>query len=106
MDHKIDVKVCERGGYKIGNIAKSDTLKPSNCKIEDCFLCSREGGDDCSQGCAAYRLECLEYENSALVLYIMEKLIEMGIVVVWSIMQALRAKKKTTRCGTRRGRPR
>ena len=65
-EHKIDVKVCERGGSKIGNIAKSDPLKPSNCNREDCFPCSKEGGGDCSRSCAAYRMECLECENSQI----------------------------------------
>ena len=36
-EHNIDVKVFERGGIKIGNIAKSDPLSPSNCGRNDCF---------------------------------------------------------------------
>ena len=52
-EHKINVKLCERGGSKIGNIAKSDPLKPPTCSREDCFSCSAEGGGDCRRGCAA-----------------------------------------------------
>ena len=43
-EHNIDVKVFERGGIKIGNIAKSDPLSPSNCGRNDCFSCTRGGG--------------------------------------------------------------
>ena len=40
-EHKIDVKLCERGGSNIGSFAKSDPLKPQTCSREDC---SAEGG--------------------------------------------------------------
>ena len=65
-EHKIDVKLCERGGSKLGNIAKSDPLKPPTCSREDCFPCSAEGGGDCSRGCSAYRLECQACETDKI----------------------------------------
>ena len=43
-EHNIDVKVFERGGINIGNIAKSDPLSPSNCGRNDCFSCTSGGG--------------------------------------------------------------
>jgi hypothetical protein len=43
-EHRIDVKLCERGGSNIGSIAKSDPLKSPTCSKEDCFHCSAEGG--------------------------------------------------------------
>ena len=60
VDHNIDVKVYERGGLKVGNIAKSDPLSPSTCERADCFPCTSGGGGDCSKSCSAYRLECQE----------------------------------------------
>ena len=65
-EHKIDVKVFERGGVKIGNIAKSDPLSPKGCNREDCFPCSSGGGGDCSKSCSAYRIECEECAKSDL----------------------------------------
>ena len=59
-EHKIDVKVFERGGVKIGNIAKSDPLSPKGCQREHCFLCSSGGGGDCSKSCSDYGIECEE----------------------------------------------
>ena len=47
-EHNIDIKVCERGGTKVGSIVKSDSLKPSVCDRGDCFPCAKEGGGDCS----------------------------------------------------------
>ena len=66
LEHSIDVKVYERGGLKIGNIAKSDPLSPSTCGKEDCFPCTSGGGGDCRRSCAAYRLECEECEKNNL----------------------------------------
>ena len=43
-EHKIDVKICERGGTKLGSIAKSDPLKSLVCGRDDCFPCKNEGG--------------------------------------------------------------
>ena len=58
-EHNIDVKVFERGGIKIGNIAKSDPLSPSTCGRNDCFSCtSGGGGGDCTKSCSAYSIEC------------------------------------------------
>ena len=64
IEHSIDVKVYERGGLKIGNIAKSDPLSPSTCGKEDCFPCTSGGGGDCRKSCSAYRLECEECEKN------------------------------------------
>jgi hypothetical protein len=66
VEHNIDVKVFERGGLKIGNIAKSDPLSPSKCDRNDCFPCTSGGGGDCSKSCAAYRLECEECPKNDL----------------------------------------
>ena len=66
LEHSIDVKVYERGGLKIGNIAKSDPLSPSTCGKEDCFPCTSGGGGDCRKSCSAYRLECEECEQNNL----------------------------------------
>ena len=66
VEHNIDVKVFERGGLKIGNIAKSDPLRPSTCGRKDCFPCISGGGGDCSRSCAAYRLECKECPKNDL----------------------------------------
>ena len=52
--------MCERGGSKVGNLAKSDPLKPSTCERDDCFPCTSGGGGDCSASCSAYRMECQE----------------------------------------------
>ena len=65
-EHNIDVKICERGGRKLGSIVKSDPLKPQVCGRGDCFPCSNEGGGDCSKSCAAYKLECQECPKSKL----------------------------------------
>jgi hypothetical protein len=45
-EHKIDVKVFERGGVRIGTIAKSDPLSTKGCQRVDCFPCSSGGGGD------------------------------------------------------------
>ena len=39
-EHKIEVKVYERGGSKVGSIAKSDPLKPATCGRDNCFPCT------------------------------------------------------------------
>ena len=65
-EHKINVKVCERGGIKMGNIAKPDPLSPSSCNREDCFPCTSGGGGDCSRSCSSYRVECQECLKSEL----------------------------------------
>ena len=59
-EHKIDVRVYERGGSKVGSIAKSDPLKPESCGRENCFPCTSGGGGDCSKSSVAYRIECEE----------------------------------------------
>ena len=59
-EHNIDVRVFERGGVKIGSIAKSDSLSQKGCQREDCFPCSSGGGGDCSKSCSAYSIECEE----------------------------------------------
>ena len=66
VEHLIDVRVFERGGVKIGNIAKPDPLSPKNCGREDCFSCTSGGGGDCSKSCSAYRIECEECPKSNL----------------------------------------
>ena len=65
-EHKIDVKVFERGGVKIGSIAKSDPLSSKGCDREDCFPCTSGGGGDCSRSCSAYSIECEECLKSDL----------------------------------------
>ena len=65
-EHNIDVRVFERGGVKIGSIAKSDPLSQKGCQREDCFPCSSGGGGDCSKSCSAYRIECEECIKSDL----------------------------------------
>jgi hypothetical protein len=57
-EHKIEVKVYERGGSKVGSIAKVDPLKPDTCGRDDCFPCTSGGGGDCSKSSVGYRLEC------------------------------------------------
>ena len=49
--HNIEVKVFERGGMKISNIAKYEPLSPSTCGRKDCFPCTRGGAGDCSKSC-------------------------------------------------------
>ena len=65
-EHKIDVKVFERGGVRIGTIAKSDPLSTKGCQRVDCFPCSSGGGGDCSKSCSAYRIECEECAKTEL----------------------------------------
>ena len=65
-EYNMDIKVCERGGTKVGSLVKSDPLKPSVCGRGDCFPCAEEGGGDCSKSCAAYRMECLECPKNKL----------------------------------------
>ena len=59
-EHKIEVKVYERGGLKVGSLAKSDPLKPAMCGRDNCFPCTSGGGGDCSKSSVGYRLECLK----------------------------------------------
>ena len=54
------MRVYERGGSKVGSIAKSDPLKPESCGRENCFPCTSGGGGDCSKSSVAYRIECEE----------------------------------------------
>ena len=65
-EHKIDVKVFERGGVKMGSIAKADPLSQKGCDRDDCFPCKSGGGGDCSKSCSAYRIECEECKKSDL----------------------------------------
>ena len=60
IEHKIEVRLFERGGSKIENYVKSDPLKAATCGRQDCFPCSSGGGEDCSKSCAAYRVDCQE----------------------------------------------
>ena len=39
-EHKIDVRLYDRGGNKIGNLAKSDPLKRPTCERNSCFPCT------------------------------------------------------------------
>ena len=50
----------ERGGSKVGSMAKADPLKPDTCGKDNCFPCTSEGGGDCSKSSVGYRIECLK----------------------------------------------
>ena len=65
-EHKIGVRLYERGGNKIENFVRSDPLKPKTCGRENCFPCKSGGGGDCARSCAAYRVDCLECETENL----------------------------------------
>ena len=85
-EHKVDVKLCERGGSKIGNIAKSDPLKPPTFSREDYFPCSAEGGGVTVVGDVlptGWSVRNVKHIKS--LLFIMEKLGEMDTLVVWNI---------------------
>ena len=62
-EHKINVRLFERGGSKIGTNVKVDPLKLEVCGREDCFPCLSGGGGDCSKSCTAYEIECQECKN-------------------------------------------
>ena len=48
-EHRIDVRVFERGRTKIGSVVKSDQFNPKTCGRKDCFSCTNGGGGDCSK---------------------------------------------------------
>ena len=53
---KIDVRLYDRGGTKIGNLAKSDPFKRPTCESDNCFPCTSGGGGDCNRSSSSYRI--------------------------------------------------